>query len=181
MSDQELGKKMVEEVELDLFIEAYEDATGEALILLSQSERPDFICQRPDGTIVGVELTRVMRDPGSATCDRIMRGQEFRDIVNASDHIWATAEIKSQKLKTGNWQYPNNAILVLQVMDCPLSDLYRYLEDSSLVEDYAGLGFAEIWVADHSEIDAYSAIELFGLYPEEWRGYHERDRGKPYG
>ena len=27
---------------------------------------------------------------------------------------------------------------------------------------------------------AYNRIVLFGLYPEQWWGYHERDRGKPY-
>jgi hypothetical protein len=65
-------------------------------------------------------------------------------------------------------------------MDCPLSDLHRYLDRSS-PQDYADLGFVEIWVADYSELEAYGTIELFGLYPPEFWGYHELDRGKPYG
>ena len=181
MSDQELGKKMVEKEELYLFLEAYQDATCETLTSLRASERPDFVCQRSEGTLVGVELTKVMRDPESGSWDSIMNGQEFRDGADANDGIWATAEYKSRKLKAGNWQYVDNTILVLQVMDCPLADLHHYLEDASSPDDYANLGFSEVWVGDYSEVDAYGVIELFGLYPEQWWGYHARWRGKPYG
>ena len=59
------------------------DTTGESLAIIECSERPDFICKRPDGTLVGVELTRVMRDPESARCDLIMMRQEFRDATDA--------------------------------------------------------------------------------------------------
>jgi hypothetical protein len=181
MSDQELGKKMIEEEELYLFLDAYAIATGDYLGCVRPSERPDFICGRSDSSLVGVELTRIMRDPDSALWDRIMNYREFRDPMEANDHIWPMAEWKSKKLKAGKWDCSNNTILVLQVMDCPLSDLHRYIEDSTSPEDYADLGFSEIWVADYSELDAYRAIEVFGLYPEECWGYHERDRGKPYG
>ena len=51
----------------------------------------------------------------------------------------------------------------------------------STPEELADLGFAEVWVADYSELDAYRSIEVFGLYPEKYWGYHKRDRGKPYG
>lgn len=181
MSDQELGKKMVEEEELYLFLDAYQYVTGQRLTPVGRSERPDFICKRPDGTLVGVELTTVMRDPESASWDRIMNGQEFADPADTNDAIWATAEHKSWKLRAGNWHHANDTVLVLQVMDCPLSDLHHYLEDGNSPDDYTDLGFSEVWVADHSELDAYGVIELFGLYPDRWWGYHERERGKPYG
>jgi hypothetical protein len=172
---------MVEKEELRVFLEVYEVVTGDHLEHVATSERPDFVCMRPDGTLVGVELTKIMRDPESATWDKIMKYQEFRDAMDANDNIWSTAEYKSRKLKAGNWQHAENTILVLQVMDCPLSDLHRYLEDGSSPQDYADLGFVEIWVADYSELEAYGTIELFGLYPQEFWGYHELDRGKPYG
>jgi hypothetical protein len=63
MSDQELGKKMIEEEELYLFLDAYAIVTGDCLGCVQQSERPDFICERSDGSLVGVELTRIMRHP----------------------------------------------------------------------------------------------------------------------
>jgi hypothetical protein len=166
MSDQELGKKIVEEEDLYLFFEAYADATGEVLTSIEASERPDFVCQRAEGTIIGVELTKIMRDPESALWDNVINKQEFRDNADANEAIYLAAEWKSRKQKIGNWQHPNNTILILQVMDCPLSNLHYYLEDGNSPDDYADLGFSEVWVADYSEIDAYSVIELFGLYPE---------------
>lgn len=181
MSDQQRGKKMVEQEDLYLFLEAYKHTTGESLDFLGESERPDFICQRADRTPVGVELTKVMRTPQSASWDRILDGQEFRDVADTNDAIWFTAENKSRKLKAGPWQHAGCTILVLQVMDCPLSELHRYFEDSTSPDDYAELGFSEVWVADYSELDAYGEIELFGLFPERSWGYYERWRGKPYG
>jgi|SRR3990172_8674078 len=181
MSDNELGKKMIEEEDLYLFIEAYEEATDEVLTSIERSERPDFICQRGNNTINGIELTKVMRDPASASWDRIMNRQESRDVWDTIDAIYATSVRKSRKLQAGNWQCPNNTILVLQVMDCPLSNLHKYLENGISANDCTDLGFSEVWIADYSEVDVYSVIKLFGLYPERWWGYHERWRGKPYG
>ena len=49
-------------------------------------------------------------------------------------------------------------------------------------EDFANLGFAEVWAADWTGLGAYGDVELIGLYPPEWQGHHENDwRGKPYG
>jgi hypothetical protein len=180
MSDQESWKKSDEIEALHLFLEAYRDTTGESLSLIECFERPDFICKRPDGTFLGVELTRMMRDPESASCDLIMMHQEFRNDVAAGFAIEIAAENKSRKLKAGNWRHADNTILVLQIMDCPLSYLSWFWEEGS-PDDYANLGFSEVWLADYSELDAFRVIELFGLYPERWWGYHQRYRGKPYG
>ena len=43
ITDHELGMKMVDTEELYLFLEAYEQVTGEALELRSPAERPDFL------------------------------------------------------------------------------------------------------------------------------------------
>jgi hypothetical protein len=49
--------------------------------------------------------------------------------------------------------------------------------------DFAGYGFVEIWIADYTGIEAYRDIELFGLAPVRWWGYHQRQNPyrKPYG
>ena len=65
MSDQEYGKKLVEEIELEPFLKEYEWVTGFSLQLVGRTERPDFIVQRSDGIQLGIELTKVMRDPES--------------------------------------------------------------------------------------------------------------------
>jgi hypothetical protein len=60
--------KMVEQVELDLFLEAYREVTGERLEFVDDvRERPDFLCRRESGEVVRVELTKVMRTPSSTT------------------------------------------------------------------------------------------------------------------
>ena len=67
MFDKELGKKMVEEEELLYFLEAYENVVEGYLAQgIGRNERPDFICHRPDGSPVGVELVKIMRDPRDA-------------------------------------------------------------------------------------------------------------------
>ena len=49
-------------------------------------------------------------------------------------------------------------------------------------DDYTEAGFAEIWIADHSTIDAFGRVELFGLHPERIAGYYALTAGcKPYG
>jgi hypothetical protein len=57
-----------------------------------------------------------------------------------------------------------NTILVLQLHKCPLHDIGRYLEDVGPAE-FTGHGFREVLIADHSELDAYRSVELFGLLP----------------
>ena len=49
-------------------------------------------------------------------------------------------------------------------------------------DEYTEAGFAEIWIADHSTIDAFGCVELFGLHPERIAGYYALTAGrKPYG
>jgi hypothetical protein len=58
MPDSNIGKKMVEEEQLHHFLAAYEAVCGDHLTVISNGERPDFICQRSSGDIVGIELAR---------------------------------------------------------------------------------------------------------------------------
>jgi hypothetical protein len=171
MSDYELGMKMVEEEELYLFLEAYELVTGDKLQIASRRERPDFLCLRPSGRIVGVELTAVIPQAG------------FWGDVRPSTALEAlvdTIDRKDAKRRTGQWAQRGNTILVLQLQRCPLHDVASYLEDLG-PQEFTGHGFREVLIADHSELDAYGAVELFGLFPRRLWGHHERDRGKPYG
>jgi len=49
-----------EEIEdIQIFLDAYERATGEVVEIEEVGESPDAICRRPDGTLVGIEHTRV--------------------------------------------------------------------------------------------------------------------------
>jgi len=72
-------------------------------------------------------------------------------------------------------------MLVLQLVDGSLDVLQLLL--AGMNDEFKDHGFAELWLADYSALEAYGDIELFGLFPEKWWGYHQRpwsDR-KPYG
>jgi hypothetical protein len=162
---------MVEEQDLYLFTEAYEFATGERLEIASWRERPDFLCRRPSGRIVGVELTAVMPPTGFWGDARPLTALE-----TLSDAI----DKKEGKRRTGQWAQRRNTILVLQLHGRPLDDLARHLNDLG-PKEFTAHGFREVLIADHSELDAYGVVELFGLFPRRLWGHHERYRGKPYG
>jgi hypothetical protein len=182
MSDKEMGKKMVEEEELFSFLNAYKDVVEEHLSYgFGRHERPDFICHRPDGTQVGVELVRVMRDPRDAQADYILDRIEFMDGQDAIEMLYQLIEKKEKKRRQPDWDLAENTILVLQLFDCPIARLH--LLDESLKKDFESYGFDEIWIADYTGEEAYGDIELFCLYPPEWWGFYERANPwqKPYG
>ena len=169
---------------------AYRQVTGQLLKKVRKSERPDFICKRPDGSLVGIEFTLITRDPESSSCDSILDGTEYMNGYDGIQDAIEAISAKAEKLKGKNsgatdWQLPNSSILVLSTPDCPISEIEKFLVGDlleELTETCQQSGFSEIWIADFTEIDAYSSIELFGLLPAERFGYHpDRSRGKPYG
>lgn len=179
MSDQTFGKKEVERTELRSFLDAYREFTGERLSIEGDGERPDFICRRPSGSNIGIELTKVIRDPHSAFADKYLNRQLFMDPFDALDRIYVAFDRKNEEI-TG-WSYHDDVILVIQLMNCPLSELQVSL-DQELQSDYANSRFIEVWIADYTGLEAYGLIELFGLYPLERWGYYARpDFLKPYG
>jgi hypothetical protein len=175
--ENERAKKMVEEMELEYFLAAYEEATDDPLSLLTSSERPDFICTRPDDTRVGLELVKVVRDPQSKWIDQVFFNSEFMRPVDALLGVFEAVQTKESKRQSPGWKLKENTILVVQVMDCPLDQFAGQFERGSFVEH----GFEEIWLADYSELEAYSNIEVFGLYPDHIWGHYSQERGKPYG
>ncbi len=160
--DNENGKKHAERIELDYFVEAYRYHTGEELIPVKASEHPDFWCERASGSLMGIELTMVVKDSDDAEADVI-------------DKIYERLERKKGLAS-------EKTILVLQSVDWSLSEIKRLL-DESLMDDFMSYGFGEIWLADYTGIDAYGDIELFCLCPEEQWGYYQRPNPgrKPYG
>jgi hypothetical protein len=179
-----------ESEQLKYFQQAYKQVTGESLKRVRKTERPDYICNRPDGSLVGIEFTLVTRDPEESSWDSILAGEEYMSGLEGLEIITEAISTKGEKLKTTNpkttdWQLPNSSILVLSTPDCPITEIETFLNDDSreeLQEICQQSGFSEIWFADHTEVEAYGYIELFGLFPLEFWGYHpNHSRGKPYG
>jgi hypothetical protein len=79
MSDQNVGKKMVEEMELEPFLSEYSRITGKVLEPIEAGERPDFILSDAEGRRVGVELVKAMLDPESSMWRRILDKLDFVD------------------------------------------------------------------------------------------------------
>jgi hypothetical protein len=160
---------------------AYEDVTGEPLEYVRKSERPDFICKRDNGTLVGVEFTLAMRDRESSFADDVLGGVRYMDSADAVLTVGGAIWSKARKLAEPDWQLPHSSILVVSIPDSPLSEIAHEF-DSSLRQEFAETGFSEIWLADHSGMEAFGSIELFGLVPAKWWGYHQRHQGmKPFG
>jgi hypothetical protein len=178
MSDQQIGKREEELIYLAPFTEAYRLATGESLLVGAGPDPPDFIGVRETGEEIAVELTCIMRDPALAQAAEILWRQEYMDSDEALELIYHTIEIKEEKRTKNYGIWADNTILVINLVECPLSSLRPYL--NTLQGDFNFHGFVEVWLADHSD-DAYSDIELFGLSPLEIRGYYPRPPGqKPY-
>ena len=177
VSQQDSVKKTVESGDLRHFLEAYEWTTSERLTVLESCERPDFICARPDGSRVGLELVKVT-DPELRSAHETLYGRYSMEAGEAIDWILAAIERKEAKRQEEDWTYSDNTILVVQLMDCRLSSMSYLLENA----DYKPHKFREIWVADYAGIEPFGIVELFGLHPPEWWGHHERYAGrKPFG
>lgn len=150
---------------LEYFLSARASATGEKLTLVLESESPDFVCKRPDGAFVGIEHTRIEYNP-----ERTEILESCRMYDGELDNfaiIWAAARAiaaKEHKRRKPHWKYPDATILVL---DLPEGyRLEKWPEDSSRSQDFSQSGFLEIWISDHSSIEAYGEITAIGLYPQ---------------
>ena len=86
--EQRIGKDAEEAEDLAHFLAAYREVTGERL---TEAERgpdpPDFLCARRDGTIIGVELTRVVYDDGYSPRSRLRSVWDTGDFMTASDAV----------------------------------------------------------------------------------------------
>lgn len=167
-------KKQQEGNNLDYFIEAYEYATGIKIEQVEPSETPDFIWHKDDGTKIGIEVTRIQRSPEEAVNDKVFDNKLSMDTTEAYHQICAQIERK-------NGLASDKLILVLQLMETNIHELIPELEAAP--EDFAKYDYMEIWIADHTGIEAYADVELFCLHPPEYWGFYERSNPtrKPYG
>jgi hypothetical protein len=181
MSDSDLGKKMLEEEHLHLFLKAYARVTRVSMSVVSNGESPDFICARPTGERVGVELARSPHDYHGAVWDSICTDQTM-SAYELLDAVRIIIADKEQKRRSGHWRTPKSTILVIELLDYKFDSL-AWAGKISFFSDYADTGFLEIWLADYSTLEAYGEVRLIGLFPPRYRGVHHQPafEGKPYG
>jgi hypothetical protein len=159
-------RRISEEDQIRMFLDIYREATGESLTLLANRDRPDFLCRRQTGDDVGVEVTIVTRPPHESFFEDALNGVRTMDADEASAMIFDQAQRKDILRNSPGWHLPNNCILLLSIPNCLLSDLSEVL----LAEDFQDNGFEEIWIADHTDIEEYGEIELFGIKPLKYWG-----------
>ncbi len=182
MSDQQQGKKFEEEIALELFNKEYKHITGLYFENIENSEQPDFIVYRSDGLKLGIELTKVMRDPESAFWDNVFKGEDFFDPLDSLLNLQILILAKDEKRSNLNWKLPNRTILLLQLMDSSLQQVFQML-DEKIIKELNSTGFFEIWVGDYTILEAYGTIQLCCIKPQIWQGlYNHINIGKkPYG
>jgi hypothetical protein len=174
-------QKETEQESLGYFLEAYENLTGVTFELLEATERPDFICIRDSGGVVGVELSKVRRGhPNGIQWDQIVEKRDFMLPEDALEMIQAVGANKERKRNEADWKLPEGTMLLIELWDIPLAHIERSISPETLPDLYA-TGFEEIWLADFTGLEAYDNVELFCVRPDEWAGYHPRVFQKPHG
>ena len=177
--DQEFGKKLVEEEELLHFLALYEVATGETFPELAPSETPDFVGHDQHERTVGIELTQLKFAPDYMFWKRAIKKREWADDTDAFWRILHLLAGKAEKLPKGNWPGCERKILVIQLVDYPLSELMHSI-DTDLPD---GRDFSEILLADYTILDMYGGVDLFPIAHPELSGpflVASTDR-KPWG
>jgi hypothetical protein len=176
VSDNDLGKKLVEEEHLLQFLDAYQTVTGTGLRLHCRFESPDFLCVYPFGEIVGVELARSPHDYETRVYDRIWtdRALPTFDLLAS---IAAIVADKEHLRQTHGWR---STILVVELLDYSFESL-AWASDASRADDFADTGFLEIWLADHSTVEPFGEVRLIGAHPSRIFGLHYQPalEGKP--
>jgi hypothetical protein len=151
------------------------------LELFDLSDAPDAICQRPDGTTIGVEHTRVRRSPDDARWQAILDRRDEMDIEETLEEIERLIFQKAERRRKFSTA---RTILLVAIYESDF-DLATRLASGIPVEDLRDTGFEEIWLADFQGIreGAHREVRLFGLYPEDCREITGRSwyDQKPYG
>lgn len=156
--------KQSEREHVEYFLAARASATDEKLTLVTGSEAPDFVCSRPDGTLVGIEHTRIEYNPERTEILEACRAYDGE--LDNFAVFWAAARAiaaKEAKRRKPHWKHPDATILVLD-----LPEGYRFEDwpvDSSFANDFSDSGFIEVWISDHSSIEEFGEITAIGLYP----------------
>jgi hypothetical protein len=174
-------RKEEEAEDIRLFIAAYPRATGVVLKLEDIGDKPDAVCRRPDGSLVGIEHTRIRRSPAQASFEAIYY---YRDEMDASDTIEETVRLIEQKAARRPNFSTANTILMIALYESDF-DLASRLASDLPEDDLRASGFVEIWLVDFKGIreGAHREVRLFGLYPVDGQTITGRSifDQKPYG
>jgi len=123
-----------------------------------------------------------MNDPTKHSFEVILGRGDYLHGMDAASLVQEITYAKDKKRASPGWRYPKSTILVIQLIDSDGEEMANYLDDE-LMDEMAETGFREIWIADYSQMEPYSTIQLIGVKPKRLRGLHRhRFYGtKPHG
>ena len=172
MGQNEWIKKEIEFELVNTFVDSYHLITGRPIIVVESSESPDFLAKINEEPY-GVEVSEIRLD-----CDT--------DPWIFVEEAWRIAEKKHISYTKHN-RFSIPIILVFFTSRPPLYEFCEQLADICL-DDFDDLGFSEVWFADLSDEyfscrDPRRPADLFGVSPEEWRGFQRYGAWgrKPFG
>lgn len=97
-------KKDITEV-LEYFLPIYEIMTNDTLCIVEKSERPDFICKRKNGELIGVEIVQVKRGhPNDVFHYKVVNKNINLHPEKSIDIIQSVIYGKSRKRKENSWK-----------------------------------------------------------------------------
>jgi len=176
MNDSELGKREIERDHLFLFLDSYEQVTGETFSL-GDSETPDFIGLDGRKHKVGIEITQLRFSPSI----RHMRSL-FPPAAHDPDAWWELLGLMHQKKQTltkGLWPQCDRKILMIMLIDTSIEVIASGSETDLPKQD----DFTEIWLAGYAQVEPFGGVDLFAAVHPHLKGTFDvasRDR-KPYG
>jgi len=177
MRDTDVGKRMIEEMVLEQFLDAFPKITRRTVTDDWDSDfprvegSPDFVIGI-DGTACGIELA------------------EVRGTDDAQGYYEEAIRIawKKHDSYTGRGLFANPIMLVLHSNQPPIFDVHREIVGLVAEGEFEPFGFVEVWAIDLS--DAYfrpghpfRLADMFCFKPGANFGFHRiGDHGrKPYG
>src|SRR5579862_2980740 len=179
MSDNELGKKLVEREHLDLFLWSYARVTGEEFTDIIESETPDFLARDDAGNTIGIEIVRLKFRPDIMWWRRTFDRKQWIDHNDAHWRIIEILDRKESKLGEHSWRLCKRKMLVIVLIDSTLEELAPNMETDSP----DGSSFDEIWLADYTQVEPFGGVDLFPIVHPQFEGLFNvasRDK-KPYG
>ena len=141
------------------------------------SETPDFVGRDAQGRIVGIEITQLRFSPDERDARRIFPPNSTDD--DAWFRLLDLMHRKHQTLTKGRWPQCERKILAIMLIDTTLDALMTGAE----TETPRNGGFTEIWLANHTQLEAFGAVDLFAVVHPRLEGHFATgDKGqKPYG
>lgn len=167
--DIDHGKKLVEQMIIESFVDSFPRVTGRHVGIISQGESPDFVAL-VEGLEIGIELTEIRAESPEAYLDEVVR-------------LSLNKEMTFERI--GVFRRPT--ILLCHGRQPPIYDMRRFLDSTASWCDLTETQFSEIWLMDLS--DEYYSIrdprkpaDFYCLSPAEMAGFYECERTrKPFG